>query len=99
MNASLILELTKYITTVPGVLGLASLDFNEPENRLEDIDVKKSINVRNEEDATKVSAAIIISSEIPSKTIVKEVIKIIKSTFKNNNKEASNILVYIRGVE
>lgn len=92
-------ELLKTITFIPGIVGLAAMDLKKSSNALKESDWHKAIEVSQVPKGFEVSIAIIVSKDIQTKIIAREVESSVKNLAKKNKTKLNNLNIYIRGVK
>ena len=92
-------QLLKTITFIPGIVGLAAMDLKKSNNALKESDWNKSIEVSQVPKGFEVSIAIIVSKDIQTKMIVREVESSIRDLAKKNKTKLNDLNIYVRGVK
>ena len=100
MNLEIVDGIINAVVNVPGVYGLAPIDFSTESKKLEDGELANSISLVEDVDSKKINLmiAIFVSSEMNSKNIVKEVSSKIDKHFVKLDEKLGKVTVYIRGV-
>lgn len=99
MHELLINEIIKVTSFVPGLNGLANVEFAEPAKLLEEAEWNKSISLVETNQGMNITIAIFVSSDVRTKIIVSELSSAIKSVLSKKKIKLNNILVNIRGIK
>lgn len=99
MSKELINSIVNSVSFIPGIVGLSKIDLNKKRDALLEKDWPKSVLISESDKGFDVSIAFIVSREINSKTISKEVHSSISSIFENQAIQLNKINIYIRGVK
>ena len=99
MSKELVQLIVNSVSFIPGIVGLSTIDLNMNRDALSEKDWPKSVLISETDKRFEVSIAIIVSHEINSKTISKEIHSSIYSIFEKNSIKLSKINIYIRGVK
>ena len=100
MTKSFIKDILSIITRVPGLIGITNIDPKKLPVILPEEQWENGINIIGED--TKeilMSIAIIVSTDINAKIIVKEIMSSLKDFLFKNNIKSSNVSIVIKGVK
>lgn len=88
----------KTITFIPGVVGLASIDFNMSNNALKESAWSKAFLVDKTNEGLSLSMAVIVSKDIQAKIIAKEIESAVISIMKKEKINLLKLDIFVRGV-
>ena len=99
MLEKLINEIINATSFVPGLNGLADVDFASTPKSLEEAEWSKSVSLVDTNQGTNVTIAIFVSPDVRTKIIVSELTSAIKDVFKKNKTKLNTVLVNVRGIK
>jgi len=99
MTNKILNEVSKIISFIPGLVGLAPIDLTKKASVLNPINFKKAILLEETKSSMNISIAIIIATNVRSEVVVSEIESSIYIFAKKNKISISKISIYIRGIK
>lgn len=91
--------LLKKVSFVPGLVGLAPIDFSIKTKTLSEDKLSEGMSFEDTPKGVLIRIAIIIDIDIRAKLVVREINSAVKTICKNNNEQLNKVLIYVMGVK